>query len=190
MKLFCIFFTKSELTSDMSIELKFFPNTTESQGQCVYHQDDLTLSYEQETGDAEFRVSRNLSETLEQTFAIRKVTPTFLIADTLTLTFDGAERKLVALDAYTNRSLWKPSVFNALPNVNARGSLYVNDPLHIDHYSLNITPSYEESICQKWVRIVLDDAIPTFYCHIGHNLIAGFLQSSVIDLFLVDVQFV
>jgi len=158
--------------------LTFHGGILGSKGRCVYWQQDLTLAYDIPT-PKRAPEPRTLAETVDQRLGISLPSPFFLMADTLTMIFDGTEKKLISLDAYTNRALWRLSQHNAPPEVKGRGTLQIESPQEDDdRRSLQMTPRYEISHDEKWVRIVLNDVLPEAHYEVARNLVVGLAHYS------------
>ncbi|HSL56062.1 MAG TPA: hypothetical protein VK868_16780 [Pyrinomonadaceae bacterium] len=113
-----------------------------------------------------------------------------LIADTLTLTFGGSDHHLSGLDAYSNKNTWKVSKIRELPSIEGRGLLVV-DPANFEHdrLALDLTPSYEQSRHQEWVRIVFREDETASHFEVAKNLMAGLKDGMFTDIYLLKVNF-
>lgn len=160
-------------------------------GRCLYREGDLTLLYDVSPHLPVLRSAPTLAEAVEGRLGIRQKPQFFVIADTLTLTFEGADRKLRSLDAYTNKALWKICPIRNVPSVESSGTLHLEQvPEGVDRCSLEFSPRYELSADGKWVRIVLSDEAPIAYYEIASNLLAGLNSSLLTELVLVDLAVV
>lgn len=168
--------------------LKFRPSTRLAATTCVYRGIEMTLECESRAPSPRNRERGEIADSINHQFNLDKPIELLLIADTLTLTFSGVDHHLAALDAYTNRQLWKVSQLKEVPSLKGRGLLLL-DPIHIkgDRVSLQATPRYEIAENQEWIRVVLDEVKSPFHYEVANNLVVGLKDESLIDIFLLNV---
>jgi hypothetical protein len=109
----------------------------------------------------------------------------------LTLTFEYDALTLVAIDAYTNKALWRqtdlplPKVHGVMALTLPRGSITDDD----DRSTLAIEPDYSVNYVEKWTMICLDRERASEYYEVGAGLVAGISGDVLTRLFLLNVEF-
>lgn len=131
-----------------------------------------------------------LADSINKQFDLGKPAELLLIADTLTLTFDGSDHHLAGLDAYTNKQLWRISPKKNLPSIEGRGLLLM-EPFRFDadRVSLDVTPHYEIAENQNWIRVILDEVETAFHYQVATNLLVGVKDEALTDIYLLNVMF-
>lgn len=169
--------------------LQFLPSKDMANASCVYNAADMSIQCEILVPSAE-QPRQTLAESLDKQFYLERRSDLLLIADTLTLTFSGSDHQLSGLDAYSNKNTWKVSKTRELPSIEGRGFLVV-DPASFKHgrLALDLTPLYEQSRHQEWVRIVFREDETASHFEVAKNLMAGLKDGMVTDIYLLKVNF-
>lgn len=172
--------------------LKFEPNQTKNKSWCVYRKKDLNLQCEIQWQAEVFSESMpTLAEEINAKFKVRHNSNFYLIADTLTLKFEGVERRLSSIDVYTNIELWKKMESHDFPIIADQGAVVVyNLPEDEDRYSIATQPHYEFDQNKRWVRIILQDGLAKAYYEVAHSLVIGLSDGQIIDIWLREVDFI
>jgi hypothetical protein len=175
----------------MTLTLKFIPGRPAVEGAGVYRSADMTLEYIAPAPPPQVSDPPRMSDVLDQEFGLHGQGDFLLIADTLTLTFSGADRHLTGLDAYTNKQGWSVRESQAAPEVTEQGRLVVKElnSLEDDRYSLQSVPKYEIPPDGRWVKIVLGDRGADSYCEVASDLVVGLKAGSITDIYLFNVRF-
>jgi hypothetical protein len=154
-------------------------------GSATYSRSDLTLLY---APDAE-RVPSiqvkggRLSHGSPEMHAMS----VYLLADTLTLRFNE-ERVLIAIDAYTNHTLWEPSTQGA-ETPSARGKLRIDWSLDTDRALLSGVPTY--AISTDWRRLHIKFGPPrksAAYYEVGFGLMVGLAEQELCEIIVEDLK--
>jgi hypothetical protein len=113
----------------------------------------------------------------------------FLIADTLTLRFNG-ERILVALDAYTNAALWERVEASEVVPV-ARGRLRVEWGADGDRVSLPGAVRYTVTSDLRQLHIHFDEYAdaPVGYAEVGAGLLVCLERGTLREIVVTDLGF-
>ena len=169
--------------------LQFLPTNNVANASCVYDATNMTLQCDFLVPSAEPQ-PQTLAESINKQFYLERHSDLLLIADTLTLTFSGSEHHLSGLDAYSNKSTWRVSKVPVLPNIEGRGLLVV-DPALFEHdrFAIDLTPSYEQSRHQEWVRIVFREDETASHFEVAKNLMTGLKDGMLTDIYLLKVNF-
>jgi hypothetical protein len=175
----------------MTPTLKFIPGRLAVEGAGVYKSADMTLEYVAPAPPPEVSNPPKMSDVIDQEFGLVRHGDFLLIADTLTLTFSGMDRRLVGLDAYTNRQLWSIRGSQPSPEVTDRGKLVVAElgSLEDDRYPIQSVPKYEVASDDRWVRIVLADESADSYFEVACNFVVGLKEGRITCIYLFDVTF-
>lgn len=170
--------------------MTFFPDELLPKRQCLYRADELALLYEAGEIPSTLSTSPLLAEVVDKQFGLDKPSELLLIADTLTLTFRGADKHLSLLDAHTNRQLWKTCQLHCVPKASGQGVLLAKpDSFDEDRYVLDFTPKYEIASDHKWLRLVLSDDDSEAHYEVASGLIAGMKEGMITEIFLLDLLF-
>mgnify|MGYP001771094166 CR=1 FL=1 len=170
--------------------LKFRPGKLPAKEKCIYRADELMLVYEVSEPLSDSSGAPVLAKMIDQQFGLNKPTELLLIADTLTLTFSGADKHLSSIDAYTNKQRWSTSSLRNVPESNDQGALLAEpDSFEGDRCSLGLTPMYEVASNREWVRVILNNEISDSYYEVASGLIVGLKSQAITEIFLLDVAF-
>lgn len=150
-------------------------------GRPVYRRSDFGLMYEEDEPPPNM-VSNDLGTKLDQQFAItsRNV---FVIADTLTLTFN-ARGRFVSLDAYTNDARWLKQSETKQPR--GRGALVLSDPIE-DRLSLDVVPAYRFDALASILSIGLGGATSEYF-EVGDDLLVGLDDGRLAEIVLINLR--
>jgi hypothetical protein len=168
----------------MTVSVALRSDLPRAQGKPLYRRDELGLVYEA-TQVRERGKNENLSDTLDQRFGVGGRSMVFVIADTLTLTFDERDRRFVSLDAYTNSAKWKQTSEPAPVDEHA-GALVLTDPRQADRITLDIIPQYRFNPSEATLSIALGPKASAYFA-IGDDLFAGILHGELSELVLTNV---
>lgn len=174
----------------MTPTLKFIPGHLVVEGAGVYKSADMTLEYVAPAPPSRISDPPKMADVIDQEFGLGGREDFLLIAGTLTLTFSGVDRRLIGLDAYTNRQLWSIREPQSSPEVTDRGRLVaeLGSP-EDDRYSMQSVPKYEVASDRRWVRIVLADQGAHSYCEVARNLVVGLKEGRITCIYLFYVKF-
>jgi hypothetical protein len=146
----------------------------------VYRRSDFGLTYEEDEPPLNI-MSSDLAARLDQQFAI---TPhnVFVIADTLTLTFDERGR-FVSLDAYTNDARWFKQ--SETKRSGARGALVLLDRPE-DRLSLDVVPVYRFDALALILSIGLGGPASEYF-EVGDDLFVGLDDRRIAEIVLTNL---
>jgi hypothetical protein len=115
--------------------------------------------------------------------------PTWLaIADTLSITFSGADAEWASFDAYSNLKKWVESSDLALPELARVGTLRLAEPPpDSDRIDLGIVPTFRYSPRQQRLRIELG-AMPRHYYRVSTCLVVGTDDDGLATLEISDLE--
>lgn len=174
----------------MAIALEYRPGHTGT-GRAIYWQSDLTLEYRPEPVESAPVGYQSLAQRINRDLGIEPsdAARVLLVADTLTLVFGDVDRRLISLDAFTNRRLWLPSQA-MLPEVKGHGSLHLLGQLEDEfRQSLGVIPEYEINVKDSWIRIVLCRRDVLLHYLVADNLVVGLGENLIGDIYLLNLVY-
>jgi hypothetical protein len=174
----------------MTPMLRFVAGPLRVKGTGVYRSTDMTLEYEAPAPTTESLRPPLMSEAINRGLGLDIPGDLLLIAGTLTLTFSGAEHRLVGLDAYTNRAHWSVRDSQTAPVVRRQGMLLAEPASpEDDRYVIHSIPRYEIASDEQWVRIVLNEESAESYYEVASALVIGLKGGAITDIYLFNVVF-
>jgi hypothetical protein len=150
----------------------------------------MTLEYESNISQPENSKLPSLADAINQEFQLNRPEELLVIADTLTLTFNGNDYHLSTLDAYTNKHVWKVSSTHNVPAIKGKGLLLAEPSSFEDGRCIfNSIPKYEIAPNQSWVRVVLREVDSDEHYEVASTLVIGLKGKTITDIYLLNVAF-
>ena len=113
----------------------------------------------------------------------------FVIADTVTLTFDSSTLRLTEIDAFTFSERWVQSLHREPPRAKATGSLCLsNPPSDDDRMTMHVKPRVERASDDAWLRIVFVDEEDAEYYDVAPDLRVGLRSGVLCDAYFLSVR--
>lgn len=169
-------------------ELNFIETGSVSRGAGIYRRSDMTIEY---TTLEDPRPALLVDE-IEKRLGVRKK-DFLLIADTLTLTFSGADCRLSGCDFFTNEKQWEVSE-EACPARSAKQGVLCLSGISDDNdrFSLNEQPKVQISSDRNCIRIVIQNVAEQDQpecVKLADNFIVGLNQGNISSLYLLEPEF-
>jgi hypothetical protein len=167
----------------MTLNVEFRAGTASNTTRAAYRRGEFSLEYSHRR--SRDGLSPTLVRAINERLGIREAPSFFAIADTLTLVFAGAERELVAVEAYTNSQRWRRPGGILLPGLSGDGQIYLADTFQDDRIDLGVIPDYDYVEEDRLLRVSLRaDQEGADYYRVSDSLIVGVARGELVVLLI------